>query len=159
MRAIIGYLLLHLILLGTAAFCLLSKQVTSAFLESYQTALYAIIAGGVGGTIYCFRGVYLNACVHKNWDKVWYPWYFIRPIISLICGGVSFVFLKAGLLILESQAKAESSHVAFYAIAFIAGYNVDKFLSKVEDIAKTTWGIDKSRTSSSSSNITSTNQP
>lgn len=117
-------------------------------LKHIKVLLYCILAGGLGGIIYCLRGIYLSACVRKNWDKDWYPWYFIRPIVSLLTGGVSYVFLKAGLLVLESQSKANSSHLAFYAIALIAGLNVDKFIRKLEDIAKTTWGIDKSRTSS-----------
>jgi hypothetical protein len=35
--------------------------------------------------------------------------------------------------------------LGFYVLAFIAGLNVDKFLSKIEEIAQTTWGIEKSR--------------
>lgn len=31
------------------------------------------------------------------------------------------------------------------AVAFIAGLNVDKFTSKLEDLAKAAWGVEKSR--------------
>jgi len=64
------------------------------------------------------------------------------------CGGVSYLFLRAGLLILESGTRADSSHLGFYALAFKAGLNVDKFISKIEDVAQAVWGIEKSRTSS-----------
>jgi hypothetical protein len=63
----------------------------------------------------------------------------------LICGGVSYLFLKTGLILLESSAKGDASNLGFYALAFIAGLNVDNFLSKIEDIAAATWGIKKSR--------------
>jgi hypothetical protein len=63
-------------------------------------------------------------------------------------GGVSYLFLKAGLLILESGTNPDSSDLGFYALAFIAGLNVDKFISKIEDIAQAVWGIEKSRSSS-----------
>lgn len=66
--------------------------------------------------------------------------------MSLMCGGVSFIFLKAGLLILEAESKAEATDLGFMAFAFIAGLNVDKFVGKVEEIAQASWGIEKSRT-------------
>jgi hypothetical protein len=57
------------------------------------------------------------------------------------------VFLRAGLVVLESGAKQDATEVGFYALAFIAGLNVDKFISKLEDIAQSVWGIEKSRES------------
>lgn len=104
------------------------------------------LIGGVGGVVYCLRGVYLNACVRKSWDDQWQPWYYIRPVVSHLCGAVSFLFLKAGLLLLEAQPKTQSTDLGFLALAFIAGLNVDKFITKIEDIAQATWGIEKSRT-------------
>lgn len=104
------------------------------------------LIGGVGGAVYCLRGVYLNACVKKTWDDQWQPWYYIRPIVSHLCGAVSFLFLKAGLLLLEAQQATQTTDLGFLALAFIAGLNVDKFITKIEDIAQATWGIEKSRT-------------
>lgn len=85
--------------------------------------------------------------MRNQWDKQWYPWYIIRPFVSILTGGVSFIFLKAGLLVLEAQSDANSSNLGYYALAFIAGLNVDKFITKVEELAEATWGIKKSRSS------------
>lgn len=103
----------------------------------------------VGGALYCFRAIYLNKCVYKRWDPDWHVWYFIRPITSTITGAVSYLFLKAGLLVLESSSNADASEIGFFALAFIAGFNVDKFVAKIEEVAKAVWGIDKSRSSRS----------
>ena len=65
----------------------------------------------------------------------------------MVCGGVSCLFLKAGLLVLESAQKEPSTDLGFYALAFVAGLNVDKFIAKIEDIAQAVWGIEKSRVS------------
>lgn len=115
--------------------------------EAIQLAIYCGICGGMGGITYCLRGVYLNACVFDRWSEKWLPWYFIRPIVSFICGIVSFIFLKSGLIVLEAQQSEHPTNLAFYALAFIAGLNVDKFIEKLEDIAQVTWGIKKSRIS------------
>lgn len=97
--------------------------------------------------MYCLRSVYINACARKNWDAEWNPWYYIRPIVSLISGAVSWLFLRAGLLVLDASQPTGSSSFGFLALAFIAGYNVDKFLKKIEGISEATWGIKPSRSS------------
>lgn len=112
--------------------------------DSLKTPLLCIATSCVGGCAYCLRAIYLNKCVHRRWDPAWYIWYFLRPIISMVSGGVSYLFLSAGLLILESESNANSTEIGFLALAFVAGYNVDKFFSKIEDVAKTIWGIEKS---------------
>lgn len=129
---------------GALVFLSLDKQ---QLLDPIRVALTCVAAGGMGGCLYCLRAVYLNACVRKNWDVNWHIWYFLRPLCSAISGGASYLFLKAGLLVLESGAKVDSSDLGFYALAFIAGLNVDKFVKKLEDIAEAVWGIEKSRTS------------
>lgn len=122
-----------------------------AWLLQIQLAFRCTLLGGLGGVVYCLRGIYLNVSVRKQWDSSWVPWYYLRPAVSLMCGGISFLFLKAGLLVLESNQRPDSSNLGFYALAFVAGLNVDKFITKIEDIAQTAWGIEKSRTASESS--------
>jgi len=117
------------------------------WITNYQLVFLCAICGGYGGVLYCLRGIYLNYSVKKSFENKWYPWYVIRPFVSVLTGGVSFLFLKAGLLVLEAQSTDGSTNLGFYALSFIAGLNVDKFISKIEDIAQATWGIEKSRTS------------
>lgn len=115
--------------------------------EKYHLLASCILLGGFGGIVYCLRGIYLNASVKGSWDPRWEAWYFIRPVVSLICGGVSYLFLKAGLLVLEAKSVEGSSDLGFLALAFIAGLNVDRFIGKIEEIAQASWGIEKSRAS------------
>jgi hypothetical protein len=122
--------------------------------SDYNLLIECILIGGIGGILYCLRAVYLNYCVRKSWENEWLVWYLIRPIVSLLSGGVSFLFLKAGLLVLEAKKEESSTNLGYLAFAFIAGLNVDKFITKIEDLAKATWGIEKSRTSSNSGNAT-----
>ena len=144
MKSIVAYQLILLLAILAVA-CVILQGVLPSWLVTVQVSLSCALAGGIGGITYCLRGVYLNACVHKQWDDTWRPWYYIRPIVSVICGAISFVFLKAGLLVLDATQKADANLLGFYALAFIAGFNVDKFVAKLEDIAHATWGIEKSR--------------
>jgi len=149
-------LYLILLLIGYAIIGIQALSGNLLVPDNLKLVLFCGICGGIGGATYCLRGVYLNACMQGNWDEKWLPWYFIRPIVSSVCGVVSFIFLKSGLIVLEAKQSEHPTNLAFYALAFIAGLNVDKFIEKLEDIALVTWGIKKSRSSSNSDACSST---
>jgi hypothetical protein len=121
-------------------------QVPSWYINRLLFAKCAYV-GGIGGILYCLRSVYLNRSLRKQWDNDWEVWYYLRPIASSISGFVSCIFLKAGLLVLEASNQTDNSLYGYLAIAFIAGYNVDNFLKRLESIAHSAWGISKSRIS------------
>lgn len=115
------------------------------WLLPYELAINCILIAAIAGTLYCLRAVYVNRCVYKNWDPEWETWYFLRPITSSISGLAAYLFLKAGLVVLDASNESGSATYGYLAFAFIAGLNVDKFVLKIEDIAKSTFGIEKSR--------------
>lgn len=145
MKLIVSYLLFLGVIFTGLIIALLNPSVP-IWILNHKLILQCALWGGIGGVIYCLRGVYLNACVKKSWDSDWVPWYYIRPIVSLLCGSVSYLFLRVGLLVLETQQDRAPSNLGFLALAFIAGFNVDKFIGKIEDVSQTIWGIEKSRT-------------
>lgn len=113
----------------------------------FELGFVCVLLGSLGGCFYCLRAVYLNFCIHVRWGNEWVVWYLLRPITSAISGGLAFVLLKAGLLILDTENVNDSSHWGYYAIAIIAGMNVDNFVKKVEDVFKSVLGINPSRQS------------
>ncbi len=135
---------------GAIGIAALALGYLPADLEPARIPLECCFTGLVGGCLYCIRAVYLNKCVRKSWDPEWHSWYFLRPLTSFMCGGASFLFLKAGLLVLESNTKENASEIGFYALAFVAGLNVDKFVAKIEGVAHAVWGIEKSRSATAS---------
>jgi len=120
------------------------------WVQPARTVLFSVAMGGLGGTAYCLRAVYLNISVHDRWAARWLPWYLIRPVVSGIFGGISFVVLKAGLLLLDAEDGSGGLNFGFLALAFIAGFNVDRFVKRMEEAAKATFGIEPSRTTTDS---------
>lgn len=118
------------------------------WLSDFELAINCILIAAIGGCLYCLRAVYLNKCVRKNWDIEWETWYYIRPITSSISGLTAYLFLKAGLVVLEASSHVDSGNFGYLAFAFVAGLNVDKFVLKIEEISKATFGIEKSRSGS-----------
>lgn len=153
MKKIIGYLLACLAL---SIFALIAEHIIELpdWLLKNTIVVKCSFVGAIGGILYCIRAVYLNKCVRKNWDEDWHIWYYLRPLASTISGFVSFIFLKAGLLVLDAATDQNAILFGYLAIAFIAGYNVDNFLKKIESVACEIWGIKKSRSSNIDSNST-----
>ncbi|MFD2256862.1 hypothetical protein ACFSSA_09255 [Luteolibacter algae] len=123
-----------------------------AWIRDNALAVRCGLSGGLGGAIYLLRAVYLRCCVYRDWTSIWIPWYLIRPLISTLCGIVAFVFLSAGLMILDAARADGGNEFGFYALAILAGLNVDRFILRVEEVSKATFGIEKSRTAEKSSN-------
>ncbi|MEE9189606.1 MAG: hypothetical protein V3U16_02425 [Candidatus Neomarinimicrobiota bacterium] len=144
MVIIIIYQIIFLLLLTGAYFIEQIISLPNWFVSNVLFYKCSII-GGIGGVLYCIRAVYHHKSVHEDWDSRWYVWYFLRPIASLISGLFSCIFLNAGLLVLSATSTDVSVAYGFYALAFIAGYNVDNFLKKIESIALSKWSIKKSR--------------
>lgn len=145
---VVTYLVICLAVLLYLSYLIIDGNLGS--LEPFRLLFVCVIIGGIGGVLYCFRGTYLNYAVKDQWSDKWIIWYLVRPLVSMICGGVSYIFLKAGLLVLEAKNESDASNLGYYALAFIAGLNVDNFISKIEDLADATWGIKKSRASKNS---------
>ena len=120
------------------------------WLEPYQLAIKCILTAGLAGVLYCVRAVYLNYCVHRHWDERWEVWYYLRPLASAVTGLVAYIFLKASVVVLEASQSGEAGLYGYMAFSFIAGYNVDRFLKKMEEVAQSKFGVRPSRTSENS---------
>lgn len=116
-----------------------------SWLAAYQLAINCILIATLAGTLYCTRAIYLNFSVSDSWQQRWEVWYYLRPISSAVAGLVAFIFLKASIIILEATQTEDAGYYGYLAFSFIAGYNVDRFLKKIEDLAKSTFGVEKSR--------------
>lgn len=112
------------------------------------TLLGCFSISGIGGCLYCLRAIYLQACVKKEWDENWLVWYLLRPIISIIIGGISYLFIKSGLILFTTTDKYELNQLTVWVFAFLSGLNVDNFMKKIESVGETIWGINSSRTTS-----------
>ena len=150
------YIILYLlIVLSLFSFLLVAVSIgliQHELLADHKLISQCIFIGGIGAITYCLRAIYLNIIKGvEDYDK-WAIWYYLRPIIGLVMGGVSWLFLKAGLLALQNEPSSPLQGPVFMSLAFIAGYNISQFLQKLEDIANSLWGIKKSKSGEQNSN-------
>ncbi len=144
MKAIIIYLLFLLVVAISGMFYIYFDPFLNSKI-SLQIIFYCITVGLIGGIVNCLRGIYDHFSIKKDWDSDWLVWYFIRPILSAIMGFISFIFIKAGLLVFSNTEGLilRNNIYGFLAVAFVAGFNVKYFLEKIQEIANSVWGIKK----------------
>ncbi len=144
MKLVISYLIVMMLLVASSYLGIEQLGLPESF-ENSELALRCALIATLGGVLYCLRSVYVNRCVHDRWTKSWEVWYYLRPITSFICGIVAYIFLKAGLVVLDASQNSDAGNFGYYAFAFFAGLNVDKFVAKIEEIGKSLFGIEKNR--------------
>jgi len=118
-----------------------------SWLAAYQLAINCILTASLAGVLYCIRAIYINYSVNNTWSKRWEVWYYLRPLASAVAGLVAYIFLKAGMVVLEASQTGQEGLYGYMAFSFIAGYNVDRFLKKIEGLAKAKYGVEPSRAS------------
>ena len=146
MKIIFGIFLYHLTFTGLAIytrFFWIDPLILEVDLVWIDTSLFGLL----GSTLYCSRSLYLQYCVKKEWDNRWIVWHIIRPFVSIICGLMSLLFIKAGFLLFDASSTSSQSYYGIYMVAFIAGMNIDNFIKKIESLCKEILGIQKTRTS------------
>lgn len=146
MKVIFSLFLYHIFLIAIGLYLCFNLD-SFSFYKLQPIWVHVGLFGLVGGCTYCIRGFYLQYCVRKEWDNRWIVWHIIRPFVSTICGVISLLFIKSGLLLLEAVPVGIQNHYGVYALAFIAGLNVDNFIKKIESIFKEITGIKQSRAS------------
>lgn len=136
----------HILLIGSGIY---ARFFWNSYLPHTGVSLWIDVGllGLIGGCAYCIRALYIQYCVKKEWDNRWVVWHMLRPSVSIICGVISLLFVKAGLLLFGASSAESSNHYGIYALAFIAGLNVDNFLKKIESVFKELGGIEKTRVS------------
>lgn len=107
------------------------------FSTTFTFLVYIGCAGGLGGTTYCMKS-YSYFKVYKGFELVWTSWYIFRPFISIIMGVFVYFFIEAGLMGAGADKGGDIlKGMKFYlSIAFLAGFFMNEFISKLQEIAK-----------------------
>jgi hypothetical protein len=136
-----------LVMLCVSAVVLLQFTQLSKGKETGSLLLNMIIvtagSGGIGGTIFCMRG-FIKHLIKADFDINYTVWYLFSPFISATLGVMSFLFIFGGLMglsetgtdVVETLGKWNVTAL-YMSVAFIAGYAVDEFVTKLHDLSKT----------------------
>ena len=102
--------------------------------STFKQVIYAITAGGLGGTSYCFWNIFKYYCKENSFDPIWSIWYVFGPIHGSLLGVATYALVVGGLLVL-GESVALRSNWAIFALSFLTGFSSKRVLRKIHAIA------------------------
>lgn len=141
---ILGYQVawLALLLLGLVFAAPLTQWITrignvsgSALLNLYPV-LNTMMWGGIGGVVGALYTLWWHISQEQDFDRQYLMWYWVQPLMGVVLGGIIFLVLAGGFLILNvslSDAQAgEGARLLPYLAAVLAGFRQNFVYDQLE---------------------------
>lgn len=94
--------------------------------------------GGIGGVTSALWSLYHHISIERDYDPVENLWYYSQPVLGMVLGGIVFLIVGAGFLVvqvdLNAQDAALGARLLPAAIAVVAGFRQNMVLDLVERI-------------------------
>ena len=117
---------------------LLGVEVTSAQLNWVVLFMSTLAWGGIGGVTSALWSLYHHISVERDYDPVENLWYYSQPVLGMVLGGIVFLVLGAGFLVVQvdlaAQDAALGARLLPAAIAVVAGFRQNMVLELMERI-------------------------
>jgi hypothetical protein len=94
--------------------------------------------GGIGGATSAMWSLHFHISVQRDYDPVENLWYFAQPLMGIVLGGVVFLIMGSGFLVvqadLSSQTGAMGARLLPAVIAVIVGFRQAVVLELIERV-------------------------
>ena len=94
--------------------------------------------GGIGGVTNALWSLYHHVSVARDYDPVENLWYYSQPVLGMVLGGIVFLVMGAGFLVVQvdlaAQDVALGARMLPAAIAVVAGFRQNMVLDLIERI-------------------------
>ncbi|MGQ9489904.1 MAG: hypothetical protein ACUVR4_02980 [Anaerolineae bacterium] len=100
--------------------------VSGPALLNINPILNTMFWGGIGGVVGALYALWWHISERQNFDRNYLMWYLVQPLMGLVLGGITFLILTGGFLILQvdlSDDKASTgARLLPYLTAVLAGF-------------------------------------
>jgi hypothetical protein len=94
--------------------------------------------GGIGGVTSALWSLYHHISVERDYDPVENLWYYSQPVLGMVLGGIVFLVLGSGFLVVQvdlaAQDAALGARLLPAAVAVVAGFRQSMVLDLIERI-------------------------
>lgn len=94
--------------------------------------------GGIGGVTSALWSLYHHISIERDYDPVENLWYYSQPVLGMVLGGIVFLVMGAGFLVVQVDLAAQNvalgARLLPAAIAVIAGFRQNMVLDLMERI-------------------------
>lgn len=92
--------------------------------------------GGIGGVVGALYALWWHISEKQNFDRHYMMWYLVQPLMGLVLGGIAFLILSSGFLILQvdlADDKASTgARLLPYLTAVLAGFRQNFVYEQLE---------------------------
>jgi hypothetical protein len=117
---------------------MLGVEVTSPQLNWAVLFISTLAWGGIGGVTSALWSLYHHISVERDYDPVENLWYYSQPVLGMVLGGIVFLVLGSGFLVvqvdLSAQDAALGARLLPAAVAVVAGFRQSMVLDLMERI-------------------------
>jgi hypothetical protein len=80
--------------------------------------------GGIGGIIGALYALWWHVSDQQDFERQYLMWYLVQPIMGLVLGGIVFLLLTGGFLLLQVQPSDSNAGARLipYLVAVLAGF-------------------------------------
>lgn len=97
------------------------------------------ICGAIGVQMRSIHNFIGNTCFKNEFNfDVWWPWYFIRPLIGCLVGPVVFIIFDGKLVPMSTPFSY--SNVLLIAVSILAGFGAEDVLNTLRTLSKRVFG-------------------
>jgi len=105
-------------------------------LLNINPVLNTMFWGGIGGVVGALYALWWHISEKQNFDRHYMMWYLVQPLMGLVLGGITFLLLTSGFLILQvdlSDDKASTgARLLPYLTAVLAGFRQNFVYEQLE---------------------------
>lgn len=111
---------------------------TSSSIEANSFILLFGFLASIGSLVRVIYDYIGHTCYTQQFDfRIWWPWYFFRPILGFILGAILVVFFDKSLFGNNINEISKSPFI----LSFITGFAVTDAISFLREISKRIFGI------------------
>ncbi len=92
--------------------------------------------GGIGGVVGALYALWWHVSETQNFDRHYMMWYMVQPLMGLVLGGITFLILTGGFLILQVDISSDKASVGArllpYLTAVLAGFRQNFVYEQIE---------------------------
>jgi hypothetical protein len=80
--------------------------------------------GGIGGVIGALYALWWHVSDQQDFDRQYMMWYLVQPIMGVVLGGIVFLLLTGGFLLLQIKPSDPNAGARLlpYLVAVLAGF-------------------------------------
>ena len=97
----------------------------AALLNIYPI-LNTMIWGGIGGVVGALYSLWWHISEQQDFDRHYLTWYLVQPLLGLVLGGIVFLLMAGGFLLLQVNLQdpnaATAARLLPYLTAVLAGF-------------------------------------